>query len=224
MKLYSAALSLFGRKIEIALAEKGLDFERVQVPFSQAEGYTPRHPAVLAANPKRQVPVLVDGDLVLYDSTVILEYLEDAFPSPPLYPREPAERARCRLAELFADEVMLVPLRSLMYRNERPVTDPQRLQDLKTGARDAEGVIARHYAELDGKLAGNAFLFPAFSAADIGTFLMVHYAQRLAGPAVGDFPMLDAWYRRLAARPAFQVAISEIAAADKVLSFPVDIG
>src|SRR5271163_616489 len=97
MKLYSGPLSLFSRKAEIALNEKGVPFERIMVPFCQAQGYSPKHPAVLAANPKGQVPVLVDGDLTLFDSTLIFEYLEDAYPVPPLYPKGAADRARCRL-------------------------------------------------------------------------------------------------------------------------------
>ena len=76
MILYSGPLSLFARKVEIALAEKQLAFERVLVPFTQTMGYAPRHKAVLKANPKGQVPVLIDGDLTLYDSTIIVEYLE----------------------------------------------------------------------------------------------------------------------------------------------------
>lgn len=68
MKLYSGPLSLFSRKVEIALREKGIAFEREMVPFSQAEGYSPKHPDVLATNPKGQVPVLVDGDLRLFDN------------------------------------------------------------------------------------------------------------------------------------------------------------
>ena len=97
MKLYSGPLSLFARKVEMALGEKGLAFEREMVPFSQAQGYQPKHPAVLAANPKRQVPVLIDGDLTLFDSTLIFEYLEDAYPEPPLYPgvRRPGPAAVC---------------------------------------------------------------------------------------------------------------------------------
>src|SRR5213075_2845230 len=94
MLLYSGPLSLFSRKVEIALNEKGLPFERVMVPFTQAAGYAPKHPAVLAANPKAQVPVLVDGDLTLFDSTVIFEYLEDAYPVPPLYPAGADRRPR----------------------------------------------------------------------------------------------------------------------------------
>ena len=100
MKLYSGPLSLFSRKAEIALNEKGIAFERVMVPFNQAQGYSPKHPAVLAANPKGQVPVLVDGDLTLFDSTLIFEYLEDAYPTPPLYPAE-AKARRWQLGERY---------------------------------------------------------------------------------------------------------------------------
>ena len=95
MHLYSGPLSLFARKIEIALGEKGLTYSRTMVPFSQTRGYSPKHDVVIAANPKGQVPVLVDGDLTLYDSTVILEYLEDAYPQVPLYPAGARDRARC---------------------------------------------------------------------------------------------------------------------------------
>lgn len=63
--LYSGPLSMFGAKAEIAAREKGLDFELVMVPFDFDKLYTPEHPEVLRANPKRQVPVLVDGDLAL---------------------------------------------------------------------------------------------------------------------------------------------------------------
>src|SRR3546814_15390197 len=117
MKLYSGPLSLFARKVEIALGEKGLAFEREMVPFSQGEGYSPKHPAVLAANPTGQVPVLVDGDLTLFDSTVIFEYLAAAYPQPPLMPRPPSARAQCRLLELTADEILLRPFRARMSPN-----------------------------------------------------------------------------------------------------------
>src|SRR3954466_15585127 len=104
--LYVGPLSLYSRKAEIALREKGLAFEQVLVPFTQAKGYSPKHPAVTAANPLQRVPVLVEGDLTLFDSTVILEYLEDAYPAPPLYPRDPKAKAQCRLVELEGDEIL----------------------------------------------------------------------------------------------------------------------
>ena len=76
MKLYSGPLSMFGAKAEIAALEKGLAFELVMVPFEMKTLYQPKHPEVLRINPKRQVPVLIDGDLEIFDSTQIFEYLE----------------------------------------------------------------------------------------------------------------------------------------------------
>src|SRR4029079_1437345 len=75
--LYTGPLSMFGAKAQIAALEKGLDFELVMVPFDFDALYTPKHPEVLRINPKRQVPVLVHGDLEIFDSTQIFEYLED---------------------------------------------------------------------------------------------------------------------------------------------------
>ena len=84
MTLYSGPLSMFGAKVEIALREKSIDFDLVMVPFDFERGYTPKHPEVMRMNPKGQVPVIVDSDVELFDSTQIFEYLEDRWPTPPL--------------------------------------------------------------------------------------------------------------------------------------------
>jgi glutathione S-transferase len=222
MKLYSGPLSLFARKVEIALHEKGLAFERVMVSFSQTEGYYPKHPDVLAANPKGQVPVLADGNLTLFDSTVIFEYLEDAYPQTALYPRDPVERARCRLLDLFADEIMLVPLRLLMHRNTPGERDAADWAARETRAKEAEDDLDRQFAELNGKLAGREYLCGAFTAADISVFMPVLYALRLGGPAFDAHPALGSWYKRLLKRRAFSTIVSEILAADREMSAPVD--
>jgi glutathione S-transferase len=222
MKLLSGPLSLFSRKVEIALREKGLSFERVTVPFSQARGYSPKHPEVLAANPKGQVPVLIDGALTLYDSTVILEYLEDAYPHPPLYPSTPEERARCRLLDLFADEIMLVPLRALMHRTEPRPLDPARWAANEAKAKEAEAVLEGHFADLDRGFRGRPFLCGAFGAADIAVFMTVHYSQRLGAPPLDAHRALADWYGRLGHRPAFGAVVSELAGADLELSTPVE--
>ncbi len=220
--LYSGPLSLFSRKVEVALREKGILFERVLVPFTQTTGYNPKHPAVLAANPKGQVPVLTDGDLTLYDSTVILEYLEDAHPNPPLYPRSPKDRARCRLLELYADEVMLVPLRALMHRTEPRPADPERWRESEAKAKEAESVLRGQLAELDRRLDGRTFFCDMLSVADIALFMALHYNLRLGGPALGACERLTKWYLRLRVRPSFAAVVAEIAAADRELSTPVD--
>ena len=222
MKLYTGPLSLFARKVEIALLEKGLRFQRVMVSFSQTKGYNPKHPDVLAANPKGQVPVLVDGELTLFDSTVILEYLEDAYPEPALYPRDPLERARCRLLDLFADEIMLVPLRLLMHRNTPGERDAERWEASETRTKEAETDLDRQFAELDGKLKDRDFLCGAFGAADISVFMAVLYSLRLGGPTLDRHRALASWYTRLNQRPAFSGVVSEILAADRELSAPVE--
>lgn len=221
MRLYSGPLSLFSRKVEIALYEKGLDFERIEVQFTQTEGYRPKHPAVLAANPKGQVPVLVDGGLVLFDSTVILEYLEEAWPEPRLYPVGPREKARCRLVELDADEILFADVRRLLYRTEPPLADAERQRARQAEGQAGEEGILDHYRRLEERLGGAAHFCGAFTAADIGMFMTVHYAVRLNGPRLDAFPALAAWYRRVAARPSAARVINEIAAADRKLSAPL---
>jgi glutathione S-transferase len=222
MKLYSGPVSLFSRKVEIALHEKGLAFEQILVPFTQTKGYSPRNPDVMAINPKGQVPVLIDGDLPLYDSTVILEYLEDAYPDPALYPKSPQERARCRLFDLFGDEVMLAPLRFLMHRTEPKPDDLERWHAKEAKAREAEPVLAGHFSELDRALQGRDYLCGAFSAADIAVFMAVFWTRRLGGPSLTGREALAGWYARLSARPAFARVTGEILAADAELSAPVE--
>jgi glutathione S-transferase len=221
MLLYSGPLSLFSRKVEIVLAEKNLVYERILVPFSQTKGYSPKHPAVLAANPKAQVPVLVDGDLTLYDSTLIAEYLEDKYPSPPLFPREPEARARCRLLELEADEVLLVPVRALMFRSEPPGPDTARREEQERATRKAEDLILKNYADLAAKLGTRDYFCGTFSVADVATFMNIHHGLRLGAPPVSGHQNLSAWHARLAKRPSFAIVIAEMAAADRELSHPV---
>ena len=102
--LFTAPLSMFGMKVEIALREKGISFERISVPYDAAAGYAPKDPQVVRINPKQQVPVLVNGSVSLFDSTQIFEYLEDAWPAVALWPQAVGDRARCRQLELLADE------------------------------------------------------------------------------------------------------------------------
>lgn len=215
--LYSGPLSLFARKVEVALGEKGLAYERVMVPFTQARGYSPKHPAVLAVNPKAQVPVLHDGELRLFDSTVIFEYLEEAYPAPPLYPAGPADRARCRLLELESDEVILPHLRNLMYRSE-PVGDAARRAQQEVEAAKSESWLLAHYGSLETRLGGQPYFCGDFSVADIALFMSLLWPQRLKGPGLAGHPGLAAWYARVLARPPVAKVAQEIATVDRELS------
>src|SRR5579862_3872353 len=114
MTLYSAPLSMFGAKCQIAALEKSLPVRVVMVPFTEDHRYEPKHPEVLRVNPKRQVPVLIHGDVEIFDSTQIFEYLEDLQPTPPLWPKLQSARAQARLLELKSDEVFFPHVIRLM--------------------------------------------------------------------------------------------------------------
>jgi len=97
MILYQHPLSPYAQKIRIALREKGSSFEAKPLPMTGADG-----PAALV-NPRIELPALNDGGVVIFDSTIILEYLEDRFPDPPLLPSGAAERAKVRMIEEVCD-------------------------------------------------------------------------------------------------------------------------
>jgi glutathione S-transferase len=209
MRLYSGPLSLFTAKVRIALAEKGLPYERVEVGWSLAHRYEPHHPDVVALNPKQQVPVLVDGELAVYDSTLIFEYLEDRYPEPRLYPRDPAGRAQCRRLEAAADEILFPDVWTLIDRGFYPAAAGGRDEAELAGARAA---IARYDAELDKTLADRAWLCGEFTVADIANSVLLNAAAQLGAPAPPGLANLHAWTERCAKRPALARDFAEMRA------------
>ena len=201
MKLYSGPLSLFSAKVRVALAEKGLVYDEISVGWSLQHRYEPHHPDVAALSPKGQVPVLVDGDVVVYDSTQIFEYLEDRSPEPALYPRDAAGRARCRRLEAAADELLFPSVWSLIEEAFYPASgagrDEARLERARTALFD-------EYAGLDKELTGRAWLCDGFSVADIATFIMVHAASSIGVAPTAEQTALSAWASRMIARPALR--------------------
>ena len=100
LKLYEHPLSAYAMKVKIALNEKGLDFETA-IPEGMSTGKAGGE--FVDANPRAEVPTLVDGGFRLFDSTVMLEYIDEKWPAPPLLPGTPAERARVRMIEDVMD-------------------------------------------------------------------------------------------------------------------------
>src|SRR6186713_1204791 len=92
MTLFSAPNDPWSHRTRIVLAEKGISIDIVSVE----PGKFPED--LLDLNPYHSVPTLVDRDLVLYDSRVIIEYIDERFPHPPLMPVDPVTRAQFRLA------------------------------------------------------------------------------------------------------------------------------
>jgi RNA polymerase-associated protein len=91
MTLYSGPLDIYSHQVRIVLAEKGVTVDVLNVDTN--------HPSedLIELNPYNSLPTLVDRDLVLYKSRIIMEYLDERFPHPPLLPVYPVARAKCRL-------------------------------------------------------------------------------------------------------------------------------
>lgn len=212
MQLFSGPLSMFGAKVEIAAREKSLDFELIMVPFSQARGYDPKHPDVLRINPKRQVPVLIDGDLELFDSTQIFEYLEDKKPQPALWPAQAAQRAIARQLEHRSDEVYFPHVIRLMGLEETP-DDP--------AAQTARAAAAQYYRDMELILADREFLAGEYSYADIAFYMAQLFGERKGAPMTGETPDLLDWRRRMTARPAVKMVAGAMATYLVSIAYPV---
>lgn len=198
MRLFSGPLSMYGAKVQIAMLEKSLDFELVMVPFETA--YEPKHPEVLRVNPKRQVPVLIHGDLEIFDSTQIFEYLEDLHPEPPLWPRNLRARARARLLELKSDEVYFPHIIRLMSLQ----------QDLDSPAAiTALTAAAAYHDEMEQILGEQAYLAGDFSFADIAFYMAQLFAARMGAP-MNNTPRLLRWRDRITSRPSVLATVKPL--------------
>jgi glutathione S-transferase len=98
LKLYEHPFSPYAQKVKIALYEKNLPFD-AEVP----QAFTGGASDYTRTNPRLEVPALVDDGFAVFDSTVILQYLEDQWPEPAMLPRSARDRARVRMIEELCD-------------------------------------------------------------------------------------------------------------------------
>ena len=130
MTLFSGMADIYSHRVRIVLAEKGIN---VEYHFIEADN---KPEDLIDLNPYNSVPTLVDRDLVLFDSQVIMEYLDERFPHPPLMPVDPVSRARSRQ--------MLYRIKRDWYWfiDQMNTTDEVQLSNAKNGLRDALTTVA----------------------------------------------------------------------------------
>lgn len=196
IKLYTFPPSTNSRKVRIALLEKGLEFQRINVDLSKREQ---KNPEYLKIHPFGQVPALDDEGFIIYDSTVINEYLEDEYPYPSLMPKDSEGRARARLMEDFRDTHFNVSCVHIMQEMRKPEgeRDGQRIDN-------ARAAIIQAFDRIETELNGNEYLAGSFSLADIAFMANVELLERFAIPVdAGRYSQTAAWINRLKARPSF---------------------
>lgn len=200
IKLYTFPLSTNSRKVRIALLEKGLEFERVNVDLAKKEQ---KNPEYLKIHPFGQVPALDDEGFVVYDSTIINEYLEDEYPYPPLLPKDSEGRACARLMEDFRDIHFNPPCVKMIYEMRKP-----------EGERDANVIAAakadinRCFERIERELQGKEYLAGPFSLADIAFMANLDLLDRFQINVDAKYKNTVAWIARLKARPSFAASAS----------------
>jgi glutathione S-transferase len=198
IKLYDFLPCPYGQKVRIALAEKGLTYDFVQIDIAKGEN---RHPDFFRLNPFGRVPVLVDEDTTIYDSTIINEYLEDEYPEPPILPPvgSSAMRARARRLEDFADSSFTPQVGQLMAELGKPDAErnAERLQRLNQA-------VERVLDYLNQELASAQFLANDFSVAEIAFIPRLLVLPNLGIEAGTNRPNVDGWIKRLLERPSLR--------------------
>lgn len=201
--LYEHPLSPYAQKVKISLREKGVDFV-ARLPEGIGTGVTGS--GFSAANPRGEVPALVHGDVAVFDSTIILEYIEEVWPAPPMLPATPAMRAKVRMIEDVMDtqfEAITWGLGELNFFRRAE-------GDLKAEMESRAAAQATAFFNMLEAQLGDAEWFngEAFGWGDLS---VVPYLNGTAGfgilPAEGT--RLSAWFERVNLRPSVAKAREE---------------
>jgi RNA polymerase-associated protein len=190
MTLYSGTTCPFSHRCRIVLYEKGMDFQIIDVDlFNKPED-------LAALNPYNETPVLVERDLILYESNIINEYIDERFPHPQLMPPDPVMRARARL---------------FLYRFEKEMFD--HLDSIEKGSQKAadkaRSAIRDNLATIAPVFTRQKFMLgDEFSMLDVAIAPLLwrldHYAIQLPKQAA---PLMK-YAERLFSRPAFIEALT----------------
>lgn len=210
--LYEHPLSPYAQKNKIALREKGVAFD-VVTPDGMGSGGGGG--AWLKANPRAEVPTLVDGEVAVFDSTIIQDYIEERWPSPPLLPVGAAARARVRMIEEVMDTQYEATTWGMME-----VLVFRRV----TGA-DGEALLARAQAQvaglnrwLEGQLGGADWFNGAnFGWGDAAVVPFVLGAVGFGAPPAPE-SRLAAWLARCLERPSVAQTAAEAAAVAEIVA------
>jgi len=191
MTLYSEPASPLSHRTRIVLAEKDIAVEVLDIePGNKPED-------LLALNPYEIMPTLVDRELTLYDSRVIMEYLDERFPHPPLLPVDPVSRARCRLALYRVEQDWYTLLRDIEIGSE---ADKQKARKYLRESVLSIGPIVEKMPY---------FMYEEFTIVDctIAPVLwrLNHYGIELPPQAKAVFKYAE----RLFARPSFKSSLSD---------------
>jgi glutathione S-transferase len=202
MKLYSLYLSNFASKCRIAIYEKGANVEIAEIP-----GGDLKSPEYLKLYPMGKTPLLDADGVLIGESEVINEFLEDRFPAPALLPKDPIGRARSRAVSRHHDLYLEPPLRALFPQVTAAEKDTkligEKLADVATQLDRLEAMIGAPYAAGSAFTLGDCALVPTFFFMNVLLPLM-----GAKGPLDGR-PKTAAWWAKVQERDSVKKVLGE---------------
>ena len=199
IKLYDFKSSPNCQRVKIVLAEKNLPFEIVPIDLRAQQQKTPDY---LKLNPYGKVPVLTDGDTVLYESCIINEYLEEKYPDPPLLPKDAGARAKARILVDYGMAHFDGPYQKLRMELMKDPKE-QNQQVIENAKAELKKLLQRFEAEIGDK----PFLTGEFSLVDAD---LLPRFTRLEGFGVlpdPSLPRLGKYMERMKTRPSVQTVL-----------------
>jgi glutathione S-transferase len=194
MKLYQHPVSTYSRRVRIALLEKKIEADLIEVDmFARAHKAEP----YLTLNPYGRVPTLVDDDLVLYESTAILDYLEAKYPHPvALVPADIKQRALVSMHMKLCDLQMTRHAGVIIFAKRFVPQASWRIEEMAKARQE----LGKHFAVLDKALAGKQYLVDEqYTLADVCYLPFLEFLPLLEIDVPGN---MKAWSERLLSRPS----------------------
>lgn len=216
IQLYFAKASTFSQRTRVVLLEKGIDFTPIEIDLqNKPDGYT-------QISHYGKVPAIKHGDVEIYESAIINEYLDEVFPEPPLLPRDPAAKAIARIWIDYAN-TRFVPAFNKFLRGKDS-------QEQEQGRKEFTEALL--YIEKEGLGKGDYLLGDQFSLVDISFYpwferlpLLEHF-RKFTLPA--ETPRLQTWWNLVGDRSSIQAVANPVdfylERFAKVLGEPVPVG
>lgn len=195
IQVYYAPPSMYGRKVLAVLDEKGLDYEIKKMSFKTEDH---KKEDYLQLNPNGEIPTLVDDDMVIYESTAIIEYLNDEYPEPPLMPEDSYGRALVRMIDDYCD---LHLYRAIIKALIKSRFKGEALEDADKQS------IATGFKRIETYLGKKEYVAGAFSLADCAVMSAVAAAEGLQlADLIPASAAMKAYVQRLKKRAGYKGA------------------
>jgi len=197
IKLYDYPQCPFCRKVRIVLAEKGIKYERIFVDLRKKEQ---KKEDFLRLNPYGKVPVLIDDGVVIYESSVINEYLDEKYPNPPLMPSDFAARAKVRILVDFCESHFF----PLWYNIYKEITFKTEHERNKGSIEKSKNEIKEYLYRLDRELKGQEYLAGSYSLADIAFTPKIVLFESLGIQVDSELKNVRSWVEKIKSRSSYK--------------------